>query len=325
MITLPVSYSVTCANTLLRDIIPQFQIEEALQCEFWCQGLNDSYKVKTKNNTFLLRIYRHRWRDFEAINFEVEVLLHLQKNGANVAYPIATKQGDYIVKIKAPEGVRYIILTRYADGHELNFSDHYSATLYGQHMAQTHLLTEQFRTSHCRFKLDVKHLVTEPIERIRPFLDHRQDDWHYIKNSAKTLVIQLQKLLDESKDIGFCHGDMHGGNAHYDGTQLISFDFDCCGLGLRVYDLAIFKWSLAVNKADDSTWQRFLTSYQQHRPLLEQDLQQIDFLVSIRHIWLIGLHIDVTVAKGWLNDAYFDQKLAFLKSYHSQCNKQHNK
>jgi Ser/Thr protein kinase RdoA (MazF antagonist) len=314
MLTLPASYSAICTNSLLNEIVPQFQISKAEQCEFWCQGLNDSYKVNTDNETFLLRIYRHGWRDLPAINFEVEALLHLKKQGADVAYPIATKTGSHIIEINAPEGLRYVILTRYAGGQELTLSGDLSAERYGQHLAQIHLLSEQFKPSHKRFKLDVKHLITEPVQRIKPFLAHRLEDWKLIDNRSKILKITLQSMLDKSTDIGFCHGDMHGGNAHFDGSRLVSFDYDCCGFGLRAYDLAIFKWALKLHKKDNSIWQRFLKSYLQHRPISQQELQYIDHLVCIRHIWLIGLHIDIAVAKGWLNEKYFDQQIDFLKT-----------
>lgn len=313
MLTLPASYSAICPQALLRDILPQFQIEQAIHCEFWCQGLNDSYKVNTPNETFLLRIYRHQWRDLEAINFEVEALLHLQRLGANVAYPIITKTGTYVIEFNAPEGLRYAILTRYAKGQELILTEEKSAAIYAQHMAQIHLLSEDFSSSHQRFKLDVQHLLTEPLQRIKPYLAHRLEDWQFIENCAQILVQKLQQILTHSSDIGFCHGDMHGGNAHYDGSQLVSFDFDCCAIGLRVYDLAIFKWALKLNKKDNVIWDRFLKSYQQYRSLNKQDIEQIDSFVAIRQIWLIGLHIDIAVAKGWLNDAYFDRQIDFLR------------
>lgn len=314
MLTMPVTYSVTCNDTLLGDVLPLFQIEKPVHCEFWCQGLNDSYKVTTETGLFLLRIYRYGWRDLEAINFELQALLHLKNNGADIAYPIATKEGGYVVNIAAPEGQRYIILTSYVVGSELDFSEPQSAQLYGQHMARIHQCSEQFNSNHHRFEFNVAHLINEPMCRIKPFLRHRINDWTFLENKAQALAIELQQALDRSKDIGLCHGDMAGGNAHYDGIKLFSFDFDCCAVGLRVYDLAIFKWSLKQDNKDNAIWQRFLHSYQQHRPLTDSDLKLIDSLVAIRHIWLMGLHIDVAVAKGWLNDHYFDQKIAFLRN-----------
>ena len=314
MLTLPVSYSVTCADALLRNVIPLFQVEQAVKCEFWCQGLNDSYKVSTANKTFLLRIYRYQWRSLEEIQFEIDVLLHLKVNGADIAYPIATEKGDYIVTLATPEGRRHAILTTYIEGHELDLSCPESAPLYGQHMAQLHQRSTHFRSNNNRFKLDVSHLITQPISRIKPFLAHRQCDWVFITGYAQTLALALQDALNNSRDIGLCHADLSGGNAHYDGNKITSFDFDCCAIGLRVYDLAVFKWSLIHNENKKILWEKFLKSYLLHRPLSTADLQLIDILVSIRHIWLMGLHIDIAVAKGWLSEEYFSQAISFLRT-----------
>ena len=315
MLKLPVSYSVTCADSLLRDVIPLFQVEQAIKCEFWCQGLNDAYKLTTAKETYLLRIYRYQWRSLEEIKFELDALLHLKTNGADVAYPIATQAGDYIVTLATPEGMRHAILTTYAEGNELDFCNVQSAALYAQHMAQIHHFSTHFKSPHQRFQLDVNHLISEPLQRIEPFLKQRPNDWLFMTDYAKTLAVQLQGALNRSLDIGLCHADLSGGNAHYDGNKVTSFDFDCCAMGLRVYDLAVFKWSLKQNgnKEEDDIWERFLTTYLQHRPLADNDLRLVDTLVSIRQIWLMGVHIDIAVGKGWLNEAYFDQKIAFLR------------
>jgi thiamine kinase-like enzyme len=39
-------------------------------------------------------------------------------------------------------------------------------------------------------------------------------------------------------EIGFCHGDFHGGNACQKDGSFTFYDFDCCGWGYRAYDLA---------------------------------------------------------------------------------------
>lgn len=312
------TYSVICTKTLLAEVLPLFQIEQPLECEFWCQGLNDSYKVTTTTDTFLLRIYRHNWRTLENIRFELDALLHLQENDADIAYPVKTHKDDYIVTIEAAEGSRYAILTRYIAGKELDFSIADSATLYGKNIAQLHLKSEQFTSQYQRSRLDVNHLITKPLQRIKPFLSDRQDDWLFIQSYSLALAKQLREALARSQDTGLCHGDLHGGNAHQYRQQLAFFDFDCCGIGLRCYDLAVFKWSLQTNKREPTIWQRFIASYLQHRPLDGKDIALIDMLVSVRHIWLIGVHIDVAIAKGWLDENYFNEKIAFLREQQRQ-------
>lgn len=313
MIKLPVTYSVICTNALLTEVIPQFEIVHPIHCQFWCQGLNDTYKVITKTETYILRIYRHNWRTRSEICFEMDALLHLQANSAQIAYPIKTQKGDYIVDIIAPEGIRHAVLIQHIAGNELDFSHPESAQIYASHMAQLHLNSTQFNSTHQRFKLNVKHLISTPLQRIKPFLKDRQGDWMFIEGFAQQLADKLQKALDNSPQLAFCHGDLHGGNAHKNGEKFASFDFDCCGFGLRSYDLAVFKWALQVDNKEMKHWDNFLQRYQQLFPLPSAEINLIDTLVSVRHIWLIGLHIDIAIAKGWLDNQYFDQRIAFLR------------
>lgn len=298
----------------MKQVVPRFKIDNPIHCQFWCQGLNDTYKVTTEKEAFILRIYRHNWRTRSEISFEIDALLHLQTNGSDVAYPIKTQTGEYIVDLIAPEGQRYAVLTRCAAGSELDFEVPESAQIYAQHMAHLHLNSIQFNSTHQRFQLDVQHLITEPLQSIKPFLKQRKDDWSFIEDYAQRLAKKLQTALNHSQKLVLCHGDLHGGNAHKDSKLLVSFDFDCCGLGLRSYDLAVFKWALEVDNKDPSIWDNFFHCYQLHFPLPDEEIALIDTLVSIRHIWLIGLHINIAVAKGWLNDQYFDQKIGFLRT-----------
>lgn len=313
MATLPVTYSVVCTDALLKTVIPKFNIDKPLLCQFWCQGLNDTYKVYTATETYILRLYRYQWRTQQAINFELDALLYLKKKGVNVASPIITNQGDYIVTCKAPEGVRYAILTHYIAGKTLDFSPPENSALCGKHVAHLHLNSAQFSSTYQRAELDVKHLITAPLERIKYFLRDRHTDWLFIESCGKALSKELQKALDKTPTLFFCHGDLHARNVHINDQQLGFFDFDCCGLGLRSYDLAVFKWSLLTENKPLSIWENFIHSYQQHYPLTADELLLIDMLVSVRHIWLIGLHIDIAVAKGWLDEDYFDQQIDFLR------------
>lgn len=313
MPSFPVSYSVCCTQTLLSDVLPLFQIEQPLECIFWCQGLNDSYKVVTAKQTYLLRIYRYGWRQLEEINFELDALLYLHKKGLDIAYPIATHSGEYTVAVNCAEGLRHAILTRYIDGQEINIDKLEDIERYAHQIALLHIHSEDFSSKHLRFQLDVQHLVTEPLQRIKPFLQDREKDWLFISEYGQELTATLKAALENRIDFGFCHGDLHGGNAHQYDQQLALFDFDCCALGLRCYDLAVFKWSLLLQDKNLTLWNAFIEKYQQYRPLQTQQMTLIDSLVSIRQLWLMGVHIEIAVAKGWLNERYFDEKIAFLR------------
>ena len=100
LISIGAMYSSLCSEELLSKIVPMFNIPSAISCEFLCQGINDSYKVATESESYLLRIYRKDWRTKSDIEFELSILNHLHQEGVNVAHPIATVTGKKIYLIK---------------------------------------------------------------------------------------------------------------------------------------------------------------------------------------------------------------------------------
>jgi Ser/Thr protein kinase RdoA (MazF antagonist) len=90
---------------------------------------------------------------------------------------------------------------------------------------------------------------------------------------------------------GFCHGDLHGGNAHRDQAQTQTFfNFDACGMGWRAYDIAVFRWSARLRRKEQERWEAFLRGYTEERSLRTLDIQAVPFFVAIRHVWLLGIH-----------------------------------
>ncbi|NOT84369.1 MAG: phosphotransferase [Methylococcaceae bacterium] len=309
------SYSTLCAVELQDDVVSQYKVTNVLSCEFWARGLNDTYKVSTENGNFALRIYRKNWRTQDDIEFELDGLAYLHNKGARVAYPIERKMGGYITHISAPEGIRQVILTKYAEGVALKYETPTDAEKYGQAAAKIHALSSGFESKHHRYKLDIRHLITEPIREIQPYLSHREIDWQFIREFSTRLANIITGVSEKNLDYGFCHGDFHGFNAHEHSGKITHFDFDCCGFGLRAYDLATFKWSLRLGKKEAELWPMFLKGYQSVRDISELDLSFVESFVAIRDIWLMGLHMGNAndLAKGWIDEAYVDERMKFLR------------
>jgi len=315
------SYSTLCASELLHKVVPLYPIRNPQTCEFWCRGINDSYKVTSDEGSFLLRVYRKEWRGLSEIEFEVGALQHLHSKGAKVAYPLKSIKGSYITSIKAPEGMRHVLITKFADGNALKYKDDNDAILYGRHAAEIHELSSAFTTQHPRYELNLTHLVDEPLEYIRPFFTNRKKDWAFIKRYSAFLSEQVNSAELSELDYGFCHGDFHCGNAHKHNDEVTFFDFDACGFGLRVYDLAVFKWAARLDEKEQERWELFLEGYRQVREISNNDLRLVDTFVAIREIWLMGLLLGNSddFSKEWMYNTYLDKSITFLRKTAVDC------
>ncbi len=282
-------YSTISENELVSKLLPLYDFREPQTCRFWERGVNDTYNLVCNQTAYSLRVYRHGLRTLDAIDFEVAALNHLHKRGLSVAYPIARKDGRFITELQAPEGLRHAIVTNYAQGAKPDYRNCASAGLYGQAVAQIHNLSDDFVTDHHRPRLEVEYLLDTSLDVVRPFLVKGSNEYEIMNETVEDLRQKLAGTRVNSLDMGFCHGDCHGHNVHINNEILTHYDFDCCGRGLRVFDLATFKWGVASSRSAETLWAAFLAAYQGDRGVGEADLNLIDTFVAIRHIWWIAL------------------------------------
>jgi Ser/Thr protein kinase RdoA (MazF antagonist) len=283
------SYSTICETELLLKLLPLYRIDDPISCKFWQRGVNDTYQVHCSQSVYSLRVYRHRLRTKSDIDFEVSALNYLNDHGANVARPIAKHAGGFVTEIQAPEGVRYVMVTTHANGTEPDYGNVENGRLFGESVAELHNLSDDFETEYARPKLDIENLLDVPLNIIRPFLDTKSEDLEFLENTATNLREAVSKVGPSNLDFGFCHGDCHGCNVHCSNGSITHFDFDCCGFGFRVFELATFKWGIKGDTNEKELWSKFLEGYQSKRKIGNDDFNVIDTFVVIRHIWWMAL------------------------------------
>lgn len=319
----PVTHSILSAKALSEAVVADYALATSTECLLFRMGLNDTYLLKTKDTPHVLRIYRRGRRSLSEIHYELEVLLHLQRAGIAVSAPVRRQDGTLVGTIIAPEGVRYMALSTYAPGKEPTYdtADDDEAYVYGKVAAQIHTATETFQSQYPRVALDLEHFIEIPLRSIQPLLAHRPEDWEYLQTLSETLRRQVMQIPLSSLEQGFCHGDFHGGNAHIqDDKTLTMFDFDCCGVGWRAYDIAVFRWGARLRKKEQEQWPAFLRGYRDERYISELDVHATPYFVALRHLWLLGLHTGNRQdwGIGWMNDAYFDDALKFLREWEAE-------
>ena len=215
--------------------------------------------------------------------------------------------------IDAPEGIRHVVLFTYANGRipTLNQESSYE---FGKMVAQIHNATDDYYSPYKRYSLDLNHLLEQPLKNIAISIDEYGGDFDYVMSWVEKIKSGLPiDLLDR----GFCHGDLHDWNAHWENGRLTLFDFDCCGYGYRAYDLAVFLWNLKTNyktKEADS-WGAFLNGYTDHRPLQQIELDAVPLMIAARRIWLAGIYLDNEDVWGtaMINDRFFKMFIGQLK------------
>jgi len=317
----PVTYSTFDEIALQNFINENYHFDEIKKCRLLLRGMNDTFLIETSSNKYVFRVYRSSWRNkISEVAFEVELLKYLKDKGLPVSYPISATNKQIIQRFDAPEGPRFGVLFTFAEGVVQPMDSTDACFNYGKAVGNLHNKSAGFRTMHERPSLDLSYLIEKPLEIIKPFMEHRPNDYEYIYNLGSLLSKRVKELHQQGLDWGICHGDLHGENAHLKDNIFTHYDFDISGYGWRAYDLAVFRFTLDLSYKNENEekstelWESFLNGYQSIRKLSQNDIDSIPLFCGIRQIWLMKLtlkyfrDLDITGSAD-AEEQYFNDEL----------------
>ncbi|MGI8553438.1 MAG: phosphotransferase enzyme family protein [Dehalococcoidia bacterium] len=313
----PVTHSVLSASALLTRIETDYDIGGAEECILLKRWMNDTYLVRTTVGKYILRVYRAGWRSLAEISFELELLQHLDREGVRVSTPLLNRDGGHTFALNAPEGTRYAVLFSYATGAPLTI-DLEQIGRFGSMVAQMHCAMDGFVSLRSRFQLDLDYLIDRPLRAVDRFLRDRSEDARYLEGLARRVKQRIERFAKCGLEAGVLHGDVWEGNAHVDADGRITlFDFDFCGHGWRVYDLAVFHMAMRARQANPALVGSFLKGYTCHRRIADIDREAIPWFVAARDLWHLGLHIGngQDWGFGWMDRPYLDRRVQAMRDW----------
>jgi Ser/Thr protein kinase RdoA (MazF antagonist) len=137
-------------------------------------------------------------------------------------------------------------------------------------------------------------------------------DWRKapgVEGEIRTTLLALdqrlrQELAAYGTDIdrfGLIHADMRLANLLVDGDRVTLLDFDDCGFGWFMYDLAASLSFFETSPQVPALIRAWLQAYMQVRPLKADDIRMIDTMILFRRMALlawIGSHEETALAKA---------------------------
>lgn len=292
MTVFPVTTSTLSEIELGKFIKEKYQLKENIDCRLFRTGVNHTYFISDNEAKFVIRVYCYNWRTKTEINQELELLLLLKAGDLSVSYPIPDKNGHFIQEINAPEGIRYAVVFSFAEGEKMRFMTHETCSAIGSLMAKIHSLTVDKKIERIHYDSEV--LLHQSYHYLNLFFSKDLDEMKYIKEINDTISGRFKESNLSEKQNGIIHLDIWYDNLSVNnGDQITIFDFDNCGNGALILDVAYFCKQLFFIESDKKEYetkvQSFLNGYQKVRSLSDKEIALIPEAGASIFVFYLGV------------------------------------
>jgi Ser/Thr protein kinase RdoA (MazF antagonist) len=278
---------------------------------------NTTFRVDTVDGErFVLRIHRPSRKTPDEVRSELLWLdaLH-QENNLIVPIPVPTRDGDLLTIASVAEvpEPRMCVLLRWLPGR---FVDHALTASHlervGAFMARLQNSAAQFRPpdGFVRGRLDNLYGKPRGISEslARQQLDNPEDEAMAIRLVTDICspedgrrveqfihrIRMVQRKLGQGPDtFGLIHGDLHQENYLFHQGQVRAIDFDDCGYGFYLYDMAITLFNVRFRDNTPQLREGFVAGYHSVRPLSAEHEQYLDIFMDLRDLQMMIWEIEM--------------------------------
>jgi Ser/Thr protein kinase RdoA (MazF antagonist) len=276
---------------------------------------NTTFRVDHCGKRFLLRLSRPGTHTVETVESELAWLGALRRDTSlAVPEPVPATDGSLVVVASAPDvpGPRLCVLLRWLEGR---FADRRLAPVHLQRVGEltaglqehaaawsppagflrpsVHVLTTEGRTASltgsAQAALRGSYPTPDDAERGRELLDPlvSRADASLFERGVDRARTTLDVLGREPGGFGLLHADLHYDNFLFHGDEACAIDFDDCGWGVRLYDLAVTLWELEERPRYPELRDALVTAYARELPLPSDHERHLESLFQLRRLQML--------------------------------------
>ncbi|MGB0453381.1 MAG: phosphotransferase enzyme family protein [Bacteriovoracaceae bacterium] len=281
-------------RSLAEQALKQFPIGKH-ELRFINHGENTTFKVLTRKKNYLFRIHCLSHRTKKAFLEELKWLDFLSRTtDIPVQRPIASNEGSFLVLVQNEKvGIpRYCDLLEWQEGHIKTRKTPQTFFEVGKLIGQLQANTIK---SKYRNYWDTKGLVGKEatLGGIPAMAKDFPKQIKKLEAQRKLLYKKISRYEKRNPDkLSLIHADLHFGNMIWNKGSVRPIDFDDCGYGLELYDLAVnlsSNYFLKTKKQESSlSKEALLNGYQEHKTLTEEDIKILPYLVAARELAMTG-------------------------------------
>jgi Ser/Thr protein kinase RdoA (MazF antagonist) len=266
---------------------------------FVAHGENTTFRHDGAAGRHLVRVHRplRHGRDVDsaaAIRSEIAWLEAIRTDtDLAVPEPLSAVDGSTVVEVRAAGETRVCSVLRWMDGriHESSPRPVHLRRL-GEAMARLHDQADawtppadfvRIHWDHETFFGDVMVYGSSPAAECWALLPAE------VRDRFQRVAATMSDVMPQVGGVGLIHADLHLGNALFRQGDVKLIDFDDCGTGPRLYELAVALWELRDRPDQARFREALLAGYRTHRDI---DSKHLDDFIALRQVafdlWFTG-------------------------------------
>lgn len=286
---------------------------------------NTTFRVDTaRGERYVLRINRSGMPVTETVGSELTWLAALRRDtNLEVPEPVPTRDGS-LLTIAAVSGLlppHICVLFRWMPGYRLHtgLTPRHTERL-GAFMAQLHNHAIQWKMppGFVRGRVDwpieagrwlPDPLAPEIVASIHSLVANTLSEAEAAQVTAILERVRAaeQMLGQDQNAFGLIHADLHYGNLLFGRDTVHAIDFDDCGFGPRLFDLAIMLSAVLGWQGYRHLRSGLLAGYRRVRPLPVEHEAALDSMIALRQIqdavWMLETRHHPARSDDWLQQA----------------------
>lgn len=305
-----------------------YNINNIKSLQLYRSFIGDVYFIEDDKQRYVMKIYKSLPLHKKNAKKSANVMDYLWKKGIIVPRVFKNKSNLNTTTILAPEGEREVIVMHFIDGKTMPVSYYNDVhRVIGRQLGLIRLHMNNYPLLDRLINIDEDHIINNFIEVMDVYFPNKIKEKNFFESYGVLLSRKIKELYSKQpQSIGFCHGDFHNGNIIKTLKDDVAFfDFDACGIGCNMFDIAVYcdktdYFNLDKKKIlnTQETLDIFLEGYTDLFPVTQLEIDSIPLFIALRHYELnANIPINRAPIEGihWLNDNWVDRQYTWLKEW----------
>lgn len=323
-------------NAVAASALDQYGLEKTAEAKLIIFSENATYRVEdceTDAIHGILRVSRPNYHTAEEINSEILWIKQIRRT-TPIVVPDVRKglNGEFVQQVKGMDGrIYFAVMFEYLEGDSTNEDDEKKLIkqfeYLGEATAYLHSHTTQWKGINelQRHTWDYDTIIGDKAfwGDWRDFPGISDEDKSILQETTEIIKFRISRYPKSDANYGLIHSDLRTANMLVEDGQVKLIDFDDCGFGYFLYDLAGALSFIEEKPIIPELIKAWLKGYQKLSTVSKEDIDEIDTFIMLRRLqmtaWLVSHRESEPAAKyspGWLKNTVelaerYNEKMIF--------------